>query len=391
MDYKSGKYFKYFFIVTAIIIAIASVWITNVLVNELKEEERKKIEVWAESIALMSSQAVMEGVDVGVFNNYDNLILKIIQDNTTIPVILTDDSGFIITVVNIDSSKINDSDYINKKIKRFQKKREPLIIQIDENYVNYVFYDDSTVLKQLQWFPFVQLAVVFVFIIISFLALNSTKKAEQNKVWVGLSKETAHQLGTPISSLMAWVEYLKTKNTDIALLDEMDKDVQRLSVIAERFSKIGSNPDPEPMDLYKVISHAVEYMEKRISSKVSVAVHGPDEPVFVLLNESLFGWTIENLIKNAVDAMDGRGRIDIEVFPKGEKMIVDISDTGKGILKSKFDAIFQPGYTTKTRGWGLGLSLVKRIIESYLKGRIYVHKSEVGKGTTFRIELDRYK
>ena len=391
MDYQSGKRFKYFFIITAIVIAIASVWVTNVLVSELKEEERKKMEVWAESVILMSNQAITENNDMNAFNNY---ILKIIQNNTTIPVILTNDLGEILAVMNINSSKTDDPEYIQGMIKNFKKKRDPITIEIEveseENFVNYVYYDDSSVLKQLQWFPFVQLAVVFIFIIISFLALNSTKKAEQNKVWVGLSKETAHQLGTPISSLMAWVEYLKTKNADIKLLNEMDKDVQRLRIIAERFSKIGSNPDPEPMDIKDAISNAVGYMEKRISSKVSINIDMPEELIIVLLNESLFGWTIENLIKNAVDAMDGQGNITIKAFPKGSKLIMDISDTGKGIPKSKFDAVFQPGFTTKKRGWGLGLSLVKRIIESYLKGKIYVYKSEIGKGTTFRIELNQY-
>jgi signal transduction histidine kinase len=231
------------------------------------------------------------------------------------------------------------------------------------------------------------MTVLFIFIAISFLALTSTQKAEQNRVWVGLSKETAHQLGTPISSLMAWVEYLKTKDMDIHLLDEMNKDVQRLKTIAERFSKIGSNPEPEQMNLKTVIRNAIEYMEKRISSKVSISLNMQEESFFVLLNESLFGWIIENLIKNAVDAMDGKGNIEIHAYKKGNKVFLDISDTGKGIPKSKFNSVFQPGYTTKKRGWGLGLSLVKRIIESSQKGKIYVYKSELNKGTTFRIEL----
>lgn len=388
MDYKSGKRFKYFFIFTAIIIAMASVWVTNSLVNELKGEERKKIEIWSESVALMSAQAISEDSEVDIFNNYDNLILKIIQGNTTIPVILTNEAGEVQAALNIDSTKIDDHAFIQQKIKDFKNKRPPIVISIDENFINYVYYDDSTVLKRLQWFPFVQLGVVFIFIVISFLALNSTKKAEQNKVWVGLSKETAHQLGTPISSLMAWVEYLKTKNTDVALLNEMDKDVQRLKIIAERFSKIGSNPDPEPMNIQTAITNAVGYMSNRISSKVDISVSTPPEDVSVLMNESLFGWTMENLIKNAVDAMNGQGKIEINAFTKGKKLIIDVSDSGKGIPKSKFDAIFQPGYTTKKRGWGLGLSLVKRIVESYQKGKIYIRKSELNKGTTFRIELN---
>jgi signal transduction histidine kinase len=282
---------------------------------------------------------------------------------------------------------VNFDVYLKERAQQFKKKHDPIVIPFDENSSLYVYYDDSIVLKNLQIFPFIQLAVVFIFIAVSFLALNSTKKAEQNRVWVGLAKETAHQLGTPISSLMAWVEYLKTKDLDTKLLREMDKDVQHLKTVAERFSKIGSNAEPEPMDLAVAVSHAVEYMGKRISSKVKIKKHFPEETICVLMNESLFGWVIENLIKNAVDAMDGQGLITLSAISKGKRAILDVSDTGKGIPKSKFDAIFQPGYTTKKRGWGLGLSLVRRIIESYHKGKIFVYKSEIGKGTTFRIEL----
>jgi signal transduction histidine kinase len=387
-EYKSGKTFRYLFILTALAIAIASVWITNSLVNELKEEERKKMEIWTETIALVSTQALLEDLDnADAFNNYTAHLLKIIETNTTIPTIYADETGKVIYSSNIRFPAKEDSTFIKKKISSFRKKHAPITIRLDEDTVQYVYYDNSTVLKQLQLFPFIQLTVVFAFIIISFLALNSAQKAEQNKVWVGLSKETAHQLGTPISSLIAWVEYLQTKEIDPNLLNEMDKDVQRLKTIAERFSKIGSSAEPEPMDLAAAISQAVSYMSRRISSKVAIATQLPDEPVTLLMNESLFGWTLENLIKNAVDAMDGQGEIKIRAFTKGEKIVLDITDTGKGIPKSKFDAVFHPGYTTKKRGWGLGLSLVKRIIESYQKGKIYVYKSELGKGTTFRIEL----
>ncbi|GHT62957.1 two-component sensor histidine kinase [Bacteroidia bacterium] len=385
-----GKKYKYLFISSAIIIAIASVWITNSLVNQLKEEERKKIEVWAESLALFASQPEFENLDEDVsntFNRYKSHLLNIIQDNTTIPVIVTDEMGNEIDRKNIEVPAQSSEEYLKEKIKKFADRHKPIVIEYIEDSKLYVYYDDSTVLKSLQIFPFVQLAVVFIFIAVSFLALNSTRKAEQNRVWVGLSKETAHQLGTPISSLMAWVEYLKTKDLDSKLLIEMDKDVQRLKTIAERFSKIGSNAEPEPMDLAEAVSRAIEYMGKRISSKVNIKIQFPEGPVCVLMNESLFGWVIENLVKNAVDAMDGQGLITISAFVKGNKAILDVSDTGKGIPKSKFDTVFQPGYTTKKRGWGLGLSLVRRIIESYHKGKIFVQKSELGKGTTFRIEL----
>lgn len=381
---------RYPFIITAVVIAIASVWVTNVMVNELKEEERKKIEVWAESLALLMSQPEFEDLDKAVeeaSNRYKSHLLNIIQENTTIPVIVTDETGNVADKKNIEVPEQDSEKYLKKKIKKFSDRHKPVEIKSIEDIKIYVYYDDSTVLKNLQLFPFVQLAVVFIFIAVSFLALNSTKKAEQNRVWAGLSKETAHQLGTPISSLMAWVEYLKTKEVDFSLLTEIDKDVQRLKTIAERFSKIGSNANPEPVDLAEAVVHAIEYMGKRISSKVNIRTHFPEETICVLMNESLFGWVIENLIKNAVDAMDGLGSITVSAFVKGQKAILDVSDTGKGIPKSRFSAVFQPGYTTKKRGWGLGLSLVRRIIESYHKGKIFVYKSELGKGTTFRIEL----
>jgi signal transduction histidine kinase len=386
--YTTGKTFKYLFIFSAVAIAIASIVITNTLVDELKEEERKKMEIWAESIALISTQALVEDLsNADAFNDYTSHLLKIIENNTTIPTLYTDESGTLISASNIRLSAKDDSVFISKKINAFRKKHDPIAIRLDENTIQYVYYDNSTVLKQLQLFPLIQLTVVSIFVILSFLALNSMQRAEQNKVWVGLSKETAHQLGTPISSLIAWVEYLKTKDLDPSLLSEMDKDVNRLQTIAERFSKIGSSAEPEPADLHAVLTQAVAYMSRRISSKVSITTHLPDPPIPLLLNESLFGWTLENLIKNAVDAMDGQGEIHIRVALKADKVILDLSDTGKGIPKSKFEAIFQPGYTTKARGWGLGLSLARRIIESYHKGRIYVLKSEPHKGTTLRIEL----
>jgi len=394
-EYRSGRTFRYFFIITAAIIAIASLWAANTLVNQLKEEEYKKIKIWAESVALLSKPLEFEGLqeeENKVFSNYTEHLVKIVQENTTIPVIVTDDSGGIVDKKNINNIPEQNADlYLNALIKKFASKHDRLTITIplegNENLYQYVYYDDSTVLKQLRLFPIVLLTVVFIFIIISFLALTGAQRAEQNRVWVGLSKETAHQLGTPISSLMAWVEYFKTKEIDPKLLNEMDKDVQRLKTIAERFSKIGSNAEPESMNLAIAIENAVEYMEKRISSKVTISTVLPDEPIIILMNESLFGWTLENLIKNGVDAMDGQGEIKIQALRKGAKAIMDISDTGKGIPKSRFDTIFHPGYTTKKRGWGLGLSLVKRIIESYQKGKIYVYKSELGKGTTFRVEL----
>jgi len=391
-DSKYRQNFKYIFVIVAVVIAISSIWITQILVNDLAKEERKKIEIWAESVKLMTSQTQNMDVDPSVFNEYDNLIFnKIIQGNTTIPLLLVAENDSIIQNLNINLPEHGQDVFLHKKLEKFKKKNPPIVLNFVDDTHQYVYYDDSTVLKSLTIFPYAQLGVVFVFIVISFLALLNAKKAEQNKVWIGLSKETAHQLGTPISSLMGWMEYLKTKNMDASFLSEMDKDVNRLNVIAERFSKIGSDPELEPMDVNEAIRSAVDYVSKRVSGKVSINCNFPDRPFLVLMNESLFGWVVENLIKNAVDAMNGKGSVNIEVTETEKLVKIDISDTGKGIPKSKFSTVFSPGYTTKKRGWGLGLSLVKRIIQSYQHGKIFVLKSEMNKGTTFRIELKKYK
>ena len=315
------------------------------------------------------------------------LILHILDGNTTIPVILSDDDGQILFFRNIEVAEKEDKNaFLQKKIREFKSKKTPIIIDLGD-FNQYIYYDDSLILKRLEIFPYAQLSVVFIFIMIAFLALMSTKKAEQNKVWVGLSKETAHQLGTPISSLIAWVEYLKTKEVDAAYLNEMEKDVERLEIIADRFSKIGSNPNLQPININDAIQSSYRDLESRISSKVKMIIRPAEHPLFVLINDSLFSWVIENLTKNAADAMNGKGSITYTAGEKGKKVWIDVTDTGKGIPKSKFTTVFNPGYTTKARGWGLGLSLVKRIVESYPGGKIYVKNSEIGKGTTFRIEL----
>jgi signal transduction histidine kinase len=378
--YDSRQWLKYLFIFTAILIAIASHVISDMLIKELAQEERHKMEVWAEATRLTASKDA--AVDM-------SLVLKILQGNTTIPVVLCNSEDSILFVKNIDLPE-NDIDEFKKSIVKELKSKNQITIDMEDSTYQYVYYDDSVILKRLLIYPYAQLGVVFVFIVIAFLALASTKRAEQNKVWVGLSKETAHQLGTPISSLIAWLEYLKTKEIDSSLLNEMEKDIKRLETIAERFSKIGSNPNPTPVDINQSIRIALSYMSTRISSKVKVFTHLTNSPVLVLMNDSLFAWVIENLIKNAVDAMEGHGEITLKIEDKERKVCIDVSDTGKGISKSKFKTVFHPGYTTKNRGWGLGLSLVKRIIESYHGGKIYVKSSELGKGTTFRIELKKY-
>ncbi|MDR1919733.1 MAG: HAMP domain-containing histidine kinase [Tannerellaceae bacterium] len=380
--YDSRQQLKYLFIFGAIAIAIASVVVSNTLIKKLAQDEREKIEVWAEAGRVI----VNEDTDLNM-----SLSLRIIQGNTSIPVFLCDGNDSIIVYRNITLPEKNVEAFLSKKVKEFKTQNIPITIDIGDGTFQYLYYDDSVILKRLLMYPYAQLSVVFVFILIAFLALGSTKKAEQNKVWVGLSKETAHQLGTPISSLIAWVEYLRTKEIDPSLLTEMEKDVKRLETIAERFSKIGSNPDPSPVNISHSIRLALDYMGTRISQKVKIYSHLPEEPALALMNDSLFAWVIENLVKNAVDAMEGQGTISFQLEMTKKNILIDVSDTGKGIPKSKFDAIFSPGYTTKTRGWGLGLSLVRRIIESYHGGKIFVKSSEIGKGTVFRIELRRYK
>lgn len=376
--YEITRHLKLVFIFIAVGIVLASTIFTNRLANSLAAEERKKVEIWAE--AIRQSILLDEGTNT-------DLIVKIIEGNTTIPIIMTDGKNNVISSLNIEEPKTGLTEFYNKKIEVFKSKRPAIEIKIDE-MVQYIYYDDSLFLKQLYYFPYVQLGVIFVFMLVAFFAFSGTKKAEQNQVWVGLSKETAHQLGTPISSLLGWVDLLKMRHSDDTLIDEMKKDVNRLGIIAERFSKIGSKPDLQMVSLNETLENAVTYMANRTSQKVAITCNFPtDEAVFIKLNTPLFEWVIENLCKNAIDAMDGIGRIDINVFSRNDEVIIDVKDTGKGIDKSKFKVVFTPGFTTKKRGWGLGLSLAKRIIEEYHGGKIFVKQSELNQGTVFRIVL----
>lgn len=378
----TGQRLKYVFILVAMVIAGASLVFSNMLTKQLAGEEREKMEIFAEAQRSMLKEQNLLETDMSLY-------LRIIEGNRTIPVILCRADDSILYYKNIDEPEEEPELFLQKKLAVLKTKNPPIAMEVDEETVHYLYYDDSVILKRLSIYPYVQLAVVFIFILISFLALASTKRAEQNRVWVGLSKETAHQLGTPISSLMAWVEYLKMKEIDPSLLAEMQKDVSRLEMVADRFSKIGSRPDPTPVNLVDSVRNAVSYLETRISAKVRITMEMPDHPVRVKINDSLFSWVMENLIKNAVDAMSGQGDILIRMEEGQKEVRIDVTDSGKGIPKSRFKTVFSPGYTTKARGWGLGLSLVKRIVESYHNGKIYVKNSEVGRGTTFRIELPK--
>lgn len=377
--YESRQQLKYVFIFVAILIALASVAVSDSLIKKLAQEERTRMEIWTEAYRVLTTEDTDQNLMV---------ILRIIEGNTSIPVILCDDHGNILSHRNITVPAEGDSIFLRKKVREFQARHTPIVVEISDHTHQYLFYDDSILLKRLLIYPYVQLSVVFVFILIAFLALASTKRAEQNKVWVGLTKETAHQLGTPISSLIAWVEYLKTKDVEATYLNEMEKDVKRLEVIADRFSKVGSVPTLKLLDINEAVRSSCNYMSTRVSAKVRIVYQPAPEPLYVQMNESLFSWVIENLTKNAVDAMEGRGMITITTGRRKRHIWIDVTDTGKGIPKSRFKTVFSPGYTTKKRGWGLGLSLVRRIVETSPGGRIYVRSSEPGKGTTFRIELD---
>ena len=381
----------------AVIIAVASLVVSHSLTKDLETEERNKMEVWAE--AMRSLNKADENTDL-------SLVLKVLNENNTIPVIVMDSKGNVSEFRNlkVDGKTYEDSlkaaAVVGQNLKSSGRDIRIYLNQNDSastgsDYID-VVYDDSLMLKRLAVYPFVQLGVVMLFVVVAIFALLTSKKAEQNKVWVGLSKETAHQLGTPISSLMAWIEILKENYPNDDLIPEMDKDVKRLQLIADRFSKIGSLPEPVPSSLNEVMDHVIDYMDRRTSKKVQMVKIFPDHDIIIKLNASLFEWVIENLSKNAVDAMGGGpGTITLRVDETPEKAIIEVSDTGKGIRKKDMNNVFRPGFTTKKRGWGLGLSLAKRIVEEYHKGKIYVKSSEVDRGdgsphgTTFRIELKK--
>lgn len=375
---------KIILVVAAIVIAVASLVVSHYLVRDLAIEERSKMSVWAE--AMRTLNLADENTDL-------NLVLKVIDENNTIPVVVTDKQGNVQTFRNVDlkGKTYEDSLQMAASIaeKMFASGRYIRIFMEDKKDYIDVCYDESVMIKRLNVYPIVQLGVVMIFVVVAIFALLTSKRAEQNKVWVGLSKETAHQLGTPISSLMAWTEILKESYPDDDLIPEMDKDVKRLQLIAERFSKIGSLPEPVPSSLIEVMNHVIDYMDRRTSHKVKMEKVFPPQDIIVKINASLFEWVIENLCKNAVDAMEGSGRITLFMQDEGDKVAIEVSDTGKGIKKKDIGNVFKPGFTTKKRGWGLGLSLAKRIVEEYHKGHIYVKSSEVGKGTTFRIELPK--
>ncbi|MBN2481847.1 MAG: HAMP domain-containing histidine kinase [Bacteroidales bacterium] len=360
---------------------MASLWYTNKLVRKLAVEERKKAELLAEAFTRIVN-ADRNDPDLGFYS-------QIIADNETVPVIVVDSLDVVFFHRNLDSLKMLNINYVRRKLGQMKDNNDPIIINLSPADKQYLFYGKSSILIQLTYYPYIQLIIILLFISLAYFAFSTSRKAEQNQVWVGLSKETAHQLGTPISSLLAWFEVMKSRMENESLLFELEKDVKRLETITERFSKIGSTPVLIHENISNIVLSAVRYLQSRLSEKVIFNLDIPSEEILVPVNKSLFEWVVENLCKNAVDALNGIGEITISIKDFTQVVYIDIADTGKGIQKSMFRTIFKPGFTTKQTGWGLGLSLAKRIVEEYHDGKIFVHQSEINRGTVFRIVLKK--
>lgn len=380
--YTQKTKWKLLLFLIAVVIGIASLFVTSKLVKDLSIEERKKIELWAEGIRQLSD---LEREDLDY-----SFILRVMEDNTTVPVIQTDENNTVLYTLNIPEKKIDSPEKQAKMLAKMKKSKEPIEVTFLDGKKNYVYYQDSTTLLRLTYYPYIQLSVIMLFIGISYFAFSQSRKAEQDRVWAGMAKETAHQLGTPTSSLLACVDILKESDARPDITTEIEKDVLRLEKIATRFSKIGSEPKLTPQNLISVLNSSIDYLQTRISSKIAITVgYDKSDSIIAKLNGTLFEWVIENVVKNAADAIQGNGEIHFKITDNVQVVYIDITDTGRGIPKSKQKTIFQPGYTTKQRGWGLGLTLSKRIIEDYHGGKIFVNFSEVNKGSSFRIVLPK--
>jgi len=372
-------------LVVAVLIGFASLYITNSLVKDLSLEERKKIELWAKAIREISNIA-----DLADSSQNFAIVLEVLENNTTVPVLLTDENDSILSHMNIRPSRLQTQEDAQRMLSQMKSSKEPIVVTLIDGSKNIVYYKDSTTLVKLTYYPYVQLIVIILFIIASYYAFSHSRKAEQNRVWVGLAKETAHQLGTPTSSLLAWLELIRDSGIDPKLVANFEKDISRLEKVVDRFSKIGSSPSLRVTNLLTVIGSTVDYLRNRISSKISLTVQfNSADSIPVPINETLFEWVLENVIRNSVDAIQSTGEVTVSVIDNTQVVFIDITDTGKGIPRSHFKTVFQPGYTTKSRGWGLGLTLSKRIIEVYHNGKLFVNNSEVDKGTTFRIVLNK--
>ena len=369
----------------AIAIVTGTVFYSNYLSKKIAADERKKVNVWVQSLKTRVNATEQSALDL------TNIITS---ENTEIPIIGTDEKDNPLNeFLNIDSAKVKtDSNYLKGKVKEFKRQHDAITVEISKDPLVYnkYYYGDSDLLKQVRYYPIIQLFIVALFIIITLLAVSTRNKSTQNQVWAGMAKETAHQLGTPLSSLQGWVEMLKDnpQNEKIAL--EMAKDVDRLKLVSDRFGKIGSIPQLEKKNIVEQVDNMVAYIKRRATDKVSFTINSFNETAIAgMINAPLFDWVIENLLKNALDAMEGKGSINITIKNETANIVIDVTDTGKGISKQNIANVFKPGFTTKKRGWGLGLSLSKRIIEQYHKGELFVKHSESGKGTTFRIVLKK--
>ncbi len=385
MNIYEKKYrWKLILVVSALLIVSATLFYTDNLAGKLATEEKQKVEQIADVYHYIATATDIS--DYGFF-------VELIQANKTVPIISTDNNGNIVAYLNLDTIKVaEDSTYLTRRLEEMKDFAEPIKLEISGGIYQYVYYKHSVLYTQLLYYPYVQLIIIAAFLIVAYTLFNTARKSEQNRVWVGMAKETAHQLGTPISSLVAWVEYLQEspamegkKN----IVDEMDKDVQRLELIADRFSKVGSQPDLTERNLVMELNNSIDYIKNRSSKKVIFDFQYTSPDITVKMNPILFNWVIENVLKNALDAIDGSGDIKISVTEEKDNAIIDITDSGKGISRSKQKTVFEPGYSTKKRGWGLGLTLAKRITESYHKGKIFVKNSAPGKGTTFRISIPK--
>jgi len=374
---------KFSLLLFAILIGMGSLIYTQNLVGKLKVEERKNVELWAEATRLISLPDTNQNVE---------FLSTIIENNNTVPVILTDESDSIISVRNFDPGKKEDFKYFRKELEKIKEENEPIVNNLENGHFNLIYYKDSIILTMLIFYPYIQLSIIILFILVSYQAFRSSRKAQQNQVWVGMSKETAHQLGTPTSSLAGWIEILQNNYPDIPVTAELARDVERLEKVTERFSRIGSKPSLSKENIVTIISRTVDYLKSRASSKVKfIYDYNSKSEILVPVNPALFEWVIENVSKNAIDAMEGSGEITIRIAETEKHALIDILDTGKGIPKSAFKKIFNPGFTTKQRGWGLGLSLARRIVEEYHNGKIFVRHSEVGKGSCIRIVMNKGK
>jgi len=378
--YNKKRWWKFLLILGAALISLFSLFYTNQLVGELKDEEQKKMELWAEANRQLASDNVSDESLA--------LVLEVIRHNTTVPVIVVDAQENVVLHRNVKLPKRNFDKKLQNSLEKMKRAQAPFEIRLDENESQYIYYSNSILLNKLRWFPVVQLLVVFVFMLIAYIAFSASRRWEQDQVWVGMARETAHQLGTPTTSLLGWVDVLKMKNIDSQLIDEMKFDIQRLETITSRFSKIGSKPELKQENIEEVVVNMVNYLNKRSSKLVDFQVtvqplHSPMIP----LSRPLFEWVIENLCKNAIDAMEGEGEIYVQMYQNKTDTIIDISDTGKGMVRGAQKTAFKPGFSTKRRGWGLGLTLSQRIVEQYHRGNISIVESLPGKGTTFRIAL----